>query len=78
MCLYLFNKAHTSTTTSDLKNSKNIMVKLDCYINVTKHPGAKSMETVQLSVKTVKTMYKFGQQLFIKNSILMYELISFQ
>ena len=40
MCLYLFNTAHTGTTTSDLKNSKNTMVKLNCYINVTKHPSA--------------------------------------
>ena len=33
------------------------------------------METCQLPVET---MHKFGQQLFIKKSILMYELISFQ
>ena len=44
MCLYLFNKAHTGTTTSDLKNSKNIMVtnvSYQCDINVTKHRGAR-------------------------------------
>ena len=74
MCLYLFNTALTGTTTSDLKISKNIMVKLKCYINVTKHPCAfiNQWKTVELLV------YKFGQQLFIQKSILKYELISFQ
>ena len=74
MSLYLFNKAHSSTTTFDLKLSKNIMLKLKCYINVTKHPCAfiNQWKTVELLV------YKFGQQLFIQKSILKYELISFQ
>jgi len=78
MSLYLFNKAHTGTTTSDLKSLKNIMVTkvLYYYSNVTKHRMQhKSMETCQ---PPVETMHKFGQQLFIKKSILMYELISFQ
>ena len=74
MSLYLFNKAHTGTTTFDLKISKNILLKLKCYLNVTKHPSAfiNQWKTVELLV------YKFGQQLFIQKSILMYELISFQ
>ena len=40
MNLYLFNQAHSSTTTFDLKISKNIMLKLKCYLNVTKHRSA--------------------------------------
>ena len=47
MCLYLFNKARTGTTTSDLKNLKNIMVKLNCYINVTAR-DAKQINGVKL------------------------------
>ena len=38
--IYLFNNAHTGTTTSDLKNSENIIDQLKCCINVTKRPGA--------------------------------------
>ena len=41
VCLYLFGKAHTGIITSDLKKSKNFIVKLNSYINVTKHRGAK-------------------------------------
>ena len=65
MNLYLFNQAHTGTTTFDLKISKNIMLKLKCYLNVTKHRSAfiNHGNGVQL---LVKTMYKFGQQLFIQ------------
>ena len=40
MCLYLLGKAHTGIITSDLKRLENNMVKLNCYINVTKHRGA--------------------------------------
>jgi len=40
MCLYLFNNAHTGITTSDLKNSENIIDQLKCCINVTKRLGA--------------------------------------
>ena len=65
MCLYLFNNAHTGTTTSDLKISKNIMVKLNCYINVTKHcVQHKSMETCWYSYQ-FKTMYLVNKYLWL-------------
>ena len=47
MCLYLFNKAHKGTTTSEFQISKNIMVKLHSYINVTAR-GAKQINGVKL------------------------------
>jgi hypothetical protein len=65
MCLYLFNKAHTGTTTSDLKISKNIMVKLNCCINVTKHIGVK-YKSMEIWYSYQQGQNIFGQQLLIK------------
>ena len=65
MSLYLFNQAHLSTTTFDLKISKNIMLNLKCYLNVTKHPSAFINHGTGTTI-LVKSMYKFGQQLFIQ------------
>ena len=66
MCLYLFNNAHTGTTTFDLKISRNIMVKLNCYIiNVTKHRGA-IYQWKSGTAKYQPGQNILGQQLFIK------------
>ena len=59
MCLYLFSNAHTSINASDLKILRNIMVKLNCYINVT--TGCKILVNQCLATLDGNAMYWFGQ-----------------
>ena len=59
MSLYLSNQAHTGTTTSNLKISKNIMLKLKCYLNVTEHPSGNE-ENKKTNVKEEKKKKEGG------------------
>ena len=55
MCLYLFKKAHTEATTSDLKISKNIMV-IKAGV-MTKHPVFLSFRGSKFEVRDTVNYY---------------------